>query len=279
MGIPQPTDVKESERDRKEPAQGICYRRWKNDMKIKEGTQGKTRTWWWLDSRQLPLTSSPSSAPPNHTNCSPPMRYPISLVWPSPRCSDPPTPSSLHGVPMPHSLPLTLSAMHQMGSLNALETHPHGTFYGSQPFRSRSRPPSSSGISLGSPTRSLPKLWPSTAHGLPAAFWVRTPLPWSLRSRTALSGSRATWILPPWTPLGSSARKERLRHQAEERERMHLREELDRARLHQLHQSPIEGHLPHMPPFMSHLGGMPYPRLSPSTGHNGLLNRTPQLQH
>ncbi|CDQ74337.1 unnamed protein product [Oncorhynchus mykiss] len=43
----------------------------------------------------------------------------------------------------------------------------------------------------------------------------------------------------------------------------------------ELHQSPMEGHLPHMPPFMPHLGGMPYPRLSPSTGHNGLLNRTP----
>ncbi|CAL8250466.1 unnamed protein product [Boreogadus saida] len=68
---------------------------------------------------------------------------------------------------------------------------------------------------------------------------------------------------------------ERMRQQAEERERIHMREELDRARLHQLHQSPMEGHLPHMGPFMQHLGGMPYPRLSPSTGHNGLLNRTP----
>uniref|UniRef100_G3PHG5 Fibrosin-like 1 n=1 Tax=Gasterosteus aculeatus TaxID=69293 RepID=G3PHG5_GASAC len=43
----------------------------------------------------------------------------------------------------------------------------------------------------------------------------------------------------------------------------------------ELHQSPMEGHLPHMPPFMPHLGGMHYPRLSPSTGHNGPLNRTP----
>ncbi|GLD52595.1 autism susceptibility gene 2 protein-like protein [Lates japonicus] len=29
--------------------------------------------------------------------------------------------------------------------------------------------------------------------------------------------------------------------------RLHLREELDETRLHQLHQSPMEGHLPHAP--------------------------------
>lgn len=44
-----------------------------------------------------------------------------------------------------------------------------------------------------------------------------------------------------------------------EQERLHLRDELDRARLHQLHQtSPAEGHLAHMPPFLPHLGAMPY---------------------
>ncbi|XP_040203697.1 fibrosin-1-like protein isoform X5 [Rana temporaria] len=77
--------------------------------------------------------------------------------------------------------------------------------------------------------------------------------------------------------LEARREQERLRHADErERERLHLREEIERARMHHLHSSPLESHLAHMPSFMPHLSGVPYPRLSPSGAmHNGILNRTP----
>ncbi|XP_043924655.1 fibrosin-1-like protein isoform X2 [Protopterus annectens] len=61
-----------------------------------------------------------------------------------------------------------------------------------------------------------------------------------------------------------------------ERERLHLREEFDRARMQHLHSATIDSHLTHVPPFMSPLSGMHYARLnSPNAVHNGILNRTP----
>uniref|UniRef100_A0A5F8GZH6 Fibrosin like 1 n=1 Tax=Monodelphis domestica TaxID=13616 RepID=A0A5F8GZH6_MONDO len=68
------------------------------------------------------------------------------------------------------------------------------------------------------------------------------------------------------------------RREQQERERLQLREELERARAHHLHPPPIDSHLAHVPPFMPHLSGVHYPRLSPSAAtalHNGILARTP----
>uniref|UniRef100_A0A8C1SVH7 Fibrosin-like 1 n=1 Tax=Cyprinus carpio TaxID=7962 RepID=A0A8C1SVH7_CYPCA len=247
MGIPQPLPMKESERDRKETSSGDLLQKVKNDMKIKEERKE--------DQDVVVIGSEP---PP-----------------PSPRCSDPPTPSTLHGVPMPHSLPLTLSAMHQMGSLNALERTRMAPFMGVSPLaagRDRLPHPAFCWDPLREAYRNLDlqrrmdfQLRSEPGHRFPGVYDPERPY----RDREPHEYSHHEHLLEV------RREQERLRQQAEERERLHLREELDRARLHQLHQSPIEGHLPHMPPFMSHLGGMPYPRLSPSTGHNGLFNRTP----
>ncbi|XP_043094829.1 autism susceptibility gene 2 protein homolog isoform X16 [Puntigrus tetrazona] len=273
MGIPQPLPMKENERDRKETNSGDLLQKVKNDMKIKEerkedqdvmvvGSEAATKP-------QIPL-------PPHQTT--PIAHHPVLSHQPpppSPRCSDPPTPSSLHGVPMPHSLPLTLSAMHQMGSLNALERTRMAPFMGVSPLaagRDRLPHPAFSWDPLREAYRNLDlqrrmdfQLRSESGHRFPGVYDPERPY----RDREPHDYSHHEHLLEV------RREQERLRQQAEERERLHLREELDRARLHQLHQSPIEGHLPHMPPFMSHLGGMPYPRLSPSTGHNGLLNRTP----
>ncbi|MBN3298918.1 AUTS2 protein, partial [Amia calva] len=161
--------------------------------------------------------------------------------------------------------------MHQMGSLNVLDRTRMAPFMGVSP--------------LAAGRERLPH----------TAFWDPLREAWSLQRRMdfqlrAEQAHRFPGVYDPERTyrdrephdyshheqlLEVRREQERMRHQAEERERMHFREDLDRARLHQLHQSPIEGHLPHMPPFMSPLGGMHYPRLSPSAAHNGILNRTP----
>ncbi|XP_016147417.1 autism susceptibility gene 2 protein-like isoform X10 [Sinocyclocheilus grahami] len=273
MGIPQPLPIKEVERDRKETSSGDVLQKVKNDMKIKEECK---------EDQDVMVVGSeaatkPQLPPPPHQTT--PIAHHPALSHqpppPSPRCSDPPTLSSLHGVPMPHSLPLTLSAMHQMGSLNALERTRMAPFMGVSPLaagRDRLPHPAFSWDPLREAYRNLDfqrrmdfQLRSEPGHRFPGVYDPERPY----RDREPHDYSHHEHLLE------FRREQERLRQQAEERERLHLREELDRARLHQLHQSPIEGHLPHMPPFMSHLGGMPYPRLSPSTGHNGLLNRTP----
>ncbi|XP_016409467.1 autism susceptibility gene 2 protein-like [Sinocyclocheilus rhinocerous] len=273
MGIPQPLPIKEVERDRKETSSGDLLQKVKNDMKIKEECK---------EDQDVMVVGSeaatkPQLPPPPHQTT--PIAHHPALSHqpppPSPRCSDPPTLSSLHSVPMPHSLPLTLSAMHQMGSLNALERTRMAPFMGVSPLaagRDRLPHPAFSWDPLREAYRNLDfqrrmdfQLRSEPGHRFPGVYDPERPY----RDREPHDYSHHEHLLE------FRREQERLRQQAEERERLHLREELDRARLHQLHQSPIEGHLPHMPPFMSHLGGMPYPRLSPSTGHNGLLNRTP----
>lgn len=196
---------------------------------------------------------------------------------PSPRCSDLPTHGSLHGVHMAHSLPLSMSAMHQMGSLNVLDRARMAPFMGVSPLAAaagRDRMPHQAfpWDPLREAYRNMDlqrrmdfHLRAEQAQCFPSIYEQER----AYREREAHDYSHHEHMLEV------RREHERMRQQAEERERQHLREELDRARLHQLHQSPMEGHLPHMPPFMPHLGGMPYPRLSPSTGHNGLLNRTP----
>uniref|UniRef100_A0A671Q399 Autism susceptibility gene 2 protein-like n=1 Tax=Sinocyclocheilus anshuiensis TaxID=1608454 RepID=A0A671Q399_9TELE len=275
MGIPQPPPMKESERDRKETSSGDLLQKVKNDMKIKEERKEEQDV-MVVGSEAATKPQVPPPPPPHQTTL---IAHHPALSHqphpPSPRCSDPPTPSSLHGVPMPHSLPLTLSAMHQMGSLNALERTRMAPFMGVSPLaagRDRLPHPAYCWDPLREAYRNLDlqrrmdfQLRSEPGHRFPGVYDPER----LYRDREPHDYSHHEHLLE------FRREQERLRQQAEERERLHLREELDRARLHQLHQSPIEGHLPHMPPFMSHLGGMPYPRLSPSTGHNGLLNRTP----
>ncbi|CAM4545228.1 unnamed protein product [Leuciscus chuanchicus] len=274
MGIPQPLPIKESERDRKETSSGDLLQKVKNDMKIKEERK-EDQDVMVIGSE---AATKPQVPPPPHQTTPIAHHHPVLSHQPpppSPRCSDAPTPASLHGVPMPHSLPLTLSAMHQMGSLNALERTRMAPFMGVSPLaagRDRLPHPAFSWDPLREAYRNLDlqrrmdfQLRSEPGHRFPGIYDPER----AYRERESHDYSHHEHLLEV------RREQERLRQQAEERERMHLREELDRARLHQLHQSPIEGHLPHMPPFMSHLGGMPYPRLSPSTGHNGLLNRTP----
>uniref|UniRef100_A0A8C2KUV6 Fibrosin-like 1 n=1 Tax=Cyprinus carpio TaxID=7962 RepID=A0A8C2KUV6_CYPCA len=273
MGVPQPLPIKESERDRKETSSGDLLQKVKNDMKIKEEHKEEQDV-MVIGSEAAP---KPQVPPPPHQTT--PIAHHPALSHqpppPSPRCSDPPTQSSLHGVPMPHSLPLTLSAMHQMGSLNALERTRMAPFMGVSPHaagRDRLPHPAFSWDPLREAYRNFDlqrrmdfHLRSEPGHRFPGVYDPERVY----RDREPHDYSHHEHLLEV------RREQERLRQQAEERERLHLREELDRARLHQLHQSPIEGHLPHISPFMSHLGGMPYPRLSPSTGHNGLLNRTP----
>lgn len=285
MAAAPPPPIKDG--DRKEPPSEMLHKV-KNDMKIKEerkeeqevmvvGSEPSSQP-----SAPPPPPAPPAPSGPHHLHPPPSQQHPP----PSPRCSDLPTSATLHGVPMPHSLPLSMSAMHQMGSLNVLDRARMAPFMGVSPLaaaaaagRERLPHPAFSWDPLREAYRSLD---------------LQRRMDLQLRAEQAQRSG-----FPPGAPYGAEVaersyrerephdyahhehllevrrEQERMRQQAEERERMHLREELDRARLHQLHQSPMEGHLPHMPPFMSHLGGMPYPRLSPSTGHNGLLNRTP----
>ncbi|XP_061763104.1 autism susceptibility gene 2 protein isoform X4 [Nerophis ophidion] len=263
-GGPPPT-LKDGER--KEPP--------KNDMKIKEEKKEEQEV--------MVVSSEPATHPPpqmhslpmgqagNPHHHHPPLSQQPPL--PSPRCSDMPA-HALHGVPMAHSLPLSMSAMPQMGSLNVLDRARMAPFMGVSPLAGRERLPHHAfpWDPLREAYRSLDlqrrmdfQLRAEQGHRFPGMYEQER----AYREREAHDYSHHEHLLEV------RREHERMRQQAEERERLHLREELDRARLHQLHQSPMEGHLPHMPPFMPHLGGMPYPRLSPSTGHNGLLNRTP----
>ncbi|XP_051518246.1 autism susceptibility gene 2 protein-like isoform X9 [Myxocyprinus asiaticus] len=274
MGIPPPLPIKDSERDRKETSSGDLLHKVKNDMKIKEERK---------EEPDVVVVGSEAATkpqiPPPHHQTTPIAHHHTQLSHqpppPSPRCNEPPAPASLHGVPMPHSLPLSMSAMHQMGSLNVLERTRMAPFMGVSPLaagRDRLPHPAFSWDPLREAYRNLDlqrrmdfQLRSESGHRFPGVYDPERPY----RDREPHEYSHHEHLLEV------RREQERQRQLAEERERLHLREELDRARLHQLHQSPIEGHLPHMPPFMSHLGGMPYPRLSPSTGHNGLLNRTP----
>lgn len=273
VGGPPPT-LKDG--DRKEPPPGDLHKV-KNDMKIKEERKEEQEV---MVVSSEPAPQPPAPAPPApltqpghlpHHHHPPLSQQPPP---PSPRGSEIPAPS-LHGVPMAHSLPLSMSAMHHMGSLNVLDRARMAPFMGVSPLAAgRERLPHHAfpWDPLREAYRSLDlqrrmdfQLRAEQGHRFPTMYEQER----AYREREAHDYSHHEHLLEV------RREHERMRQQAEERERLHLREELDRARLHQLHQSPMEGHLPHMPPFMSHLGGMPYPRLSPSTGHNGLLNRTP----
>ncbi|XP_032433641.1 autism susceptibility gene 2 protein isoform X7 [Xiphophorus hellerii] len=266
-----PSVIKDIER--KEPPSAELLHKVKNDMKIKEERKEEQEV-MVVSSEPAPQPAVqilPVSQPGNPHHHHPPLSQQPHL--PSPRGNDIPTPG-LHGVPMSHSLPLSMSAMPQMGSLNVLDRARMAPFMGVSPLAGRERVPHTAfpWDPLREAYRSLDlqrrmdfQLRAEQGHRYPSVYEQER----AYREREAHDYSHHEHLLEV------RREHERMRQQAEERERLHLREELDRARLHQLHQSPMEGHLPHMPPFMPHLGGMPYPRLSPSTGHNGPLNRTP----
>ncbi|XP_041856356.1 autism susceptibility gene 2 protein isoform X8 [Melanotaenia boesemani] len=271
-GGPPPT-MKDSER--KELPSAELLHKVKNDMKIKEERKEEQEVMVVSSEPppppQVQSLSVPVNQPGNPHHHHPPLSQQPPL--PSPRGSDIPAPG-LQGVPMAHSLPLSMSAMPQMGSLNVLDRARMAPFMGVSPLAGRERLPHTAfpWDPLREAYRSLDlqrrmdfQLRAEQGHRFPNVYEQERVY----REREAHDYSHHEHLLEV------RREHERMRQQAEERERLHLREELDRARLHQLHQSPIEGHLPHMPPFMPHLGGMPYPRLSPSTGHNGHLNRTP----
>ncbi|XP_077416668.1 fibrosin-like 1 isoform X8 [Vanacampus margaritifer] len=274
MAAGPPPALKDSER--KEPPSGEQFHKVKSDdMKIKEERKEEQEV--------LVVSSEPANQPPAQVQ-SAPINQPVNPHHhhpplshhphlPSPRGNDI-TAAGLHGVPMAHSLPLSMSAMPQMGSLNVLDRARMAPYMGVSPLAGRERLPHPAfpWDPLREAYRSLDlqrrmdfQLRAEQGHRFPNVYEQER----AYREREAHDYSHHEHLLEV------RREHERMRQQAEERERLHLREELDRARLHQLHQSPMEGHLPHMPPFMPHLGGMPYPRLSPSTGHNGLLNRTP----
>uniref|UniRef100_A0A3B3DUC6 Fibrosin like 1 n=1 Tax=Oryzias melastigma TaxID=30732 RepID=A0A3B3DUC6_ORYME len=268
-----PPTLKDNER--KEPPPPELLQKVKNDMKIKEERKEEQEV-MVVSSEPPPhppmqALPAPVSQPGNPHHHHPPLSQQHPL--PSPRGTEIPAPG-LHGVPMAHSLPLSMSAMPQMGSLNVLDRARMAPFMGVSPLAGRERLPPTAfpWDPLREAYRSLDlqrrmdfQLRAEQSHRFPSVYEQER----AYREREAHDYSHQEHLLEV------RREQERMRQQAEERERLHLREELDRARLHQLHQSPIEGHLPHMPPFMPHLGGMPYPRLSPSTGHNGPLNRTP----
>lgn len=266
-----PSVIKDIER--KEPPSAELLHKVKNDMKIKEERKEEQEV-MVVSSEPAPQPAVqilPVSQPGNPHHHHPPLSQQPHL--PSPRGNDIPT-TGLHGVPMSHSLPLSMSAMPQMGSLNVLDRARMAPFMGVSPLAGRERVPHTAfpWDPLREAYRSLDlqrrmdfQLRAEQGHRYPSMYEQER----AYREREAHDYSHHEHLLEV------RREHERMRQQAEERERLHLREELDRARLHQLHQSPMEGHLPHMPPFMPHLGGMPYPRLSPSTGHNGPLNRTP----
>ncbi|XP_075960404.1 fibrosin-1-like protein isoform X4 [Anarhichas minor] len=270
-GGPPPT-LKDSER--KEPSPAELLHKVKNDMKIKEERKEEQEVMVVSSepAPQPPAQALPAqiSQPVNPHHHHPPLSH---QHLPSPRGSDIPAPG-MHGVPMAHSLPLSMSAMPQMGSLNVLDRARMAPFMGVSPLAGRERLPHPAfpWDPLREAYRSLDlqrrmdfQLRAEQGHRFSSVYEQER----AYREREAHDYSHHEHLLEV------RREHERMRQHAEERERLHLREELDRARLHQLHQSPMEGHLPHMAPFMPHLGGMPYPRLSPSTGHNGPLNRTP----
>uniref|UniRef100_A0A8C0GQA5 Fibrosin like 1 n=1 Tax=Chelonoidis abingdonii TaxID=106734 RepID=A0A8C0GQA5_CHEAB len=196
-----------------------------------------------------------------------------------------PPPPSLHGLPLPHSMaatmPLSMSSVHQMNNMNVLDRSRMMTpLMGMNPLSGRERLPHP-GFSWDPVRDPLRDAYRSLDLHRRMDFQLRTdpihrfPTASGFYDHERSYRDREPHDYNHENLLEARREQERLR-QVEERERLHLREELERARMHHLHSSPIESHLAHMPPFMPHLSGMHYPRLSPSTAmHNGILNRNP----
>nr|XP_056715836.1 fibrosin-1-like protein isoform X12 [Euleptes europaea] len=196
-----------------------------------------------------------------------------------------PPPPSLHGLPLPHTMaatmPISMGSVHQMNNMNVLDRSRMMTpLMGMNPLSGRERLPHP-GFSWDPVRDPLRDAYRSLDLHRRMDFQLRAdpihrfPTTSGFYDHERSYRDREPHDYNHENLLEARREQERLR-QAEERERLHLREELERARMQHLHPSPIESHLAHMPSFMPHLGGMHYPRLSPSAAmHNGLLSRNP----
>ncbi|XP_078237837.1 fibrosin-1-like protein isoform X26 [Pogona vitticeps] len=201
------------------------------------------------------------------------------------RTAEHPPPSSLHGLPLPHTMaatmPISMGSVHQMNNMNVLDRSRMMTpLMGMNPLSGRERLPHP-GFSWDPVRDPLRDAYRSLDLHRRMDFQLRAdpihrfPTTSGFYDHERSYRDREPHDYNHENLLEARREQERLR-QAEERERLHLREELERARMHHLHSSPIESHLAHMPSFMPHLSGMHYPRLSPSAAmHNGILNRNP----
>lgn len=220
--------------DRKLSSPGAPIHKLKNDTtKIKEERKEQEQEVLVLGS-EPPLPQNPNQ------NQAPPL--------PPHHQTPPPT--------IPHSLPF----MHQMGGLNVLDRARLAPFVGVGHFaatanRDRFPHPAFSWDPLREAYRNLDlqrrmdfQIRSESGNRFPGIYEADR----NYRDRELHEYSHQDHLME------MRREQERIRQQAEERERLHLRDELERARLHQLHQSPMEGHLPHMPPFLPHLGAMPY---------------------
>ncbi|XP_072096929.1 autism susceptibility gene 2 protein isoform X8 [Mobula birostris] len=201
-----------------------------------------------------------------------------------PRSSEPPHHTSLHGLPLGHSvgpMPITMGSIHQMNNMNVLDRARMVTpFISMSPLAGRERLPHP-GFSWDPVRDPLRDAYRSFDLHRRMEFPLRTdpmhrfPTAAGFYEHDRSYRDREPHDYNHEHVLEVRREQERIRH-ADERERLHLREEFDRARLHALHTSAMDSHLAHVPSFMPHLSGMHYPRLSPSTAnHNGILNRTP----
>ncbi|XP_013985838.2 autism susceptibility gene 2 protein homolog isoform X2 [Salmo salar] len=168
--------------------------------------------------------------------------------YPSSRRNHFPTAGMLQSSHLPHSLPLSMSPVHPVSSLSAMERARI------QPFMGVST------LAAGRNHRVSPHL---SGHWDP----LRDPY-----RGLYLQSQQVHLTYDP--ERGHRQREQHPQPQQYLQDRHRQAEE--RARLHQLQGSPMEGHLAHTPTFVSSLGGVMYPRLSPSAPHSGHLNRTPQ---
>ncbi|XP_060699373.1 autism susceptibility gene 2 protein isoform X3 [Hemiscyllium ocellatum] len=201
-----------------------------------------------------------------------------------PRNNEPPHHTSIHGLSLGHSMgpmPITMSSIHQMNNMNVLDRARMVTpFIGMNPLAGRERLPHP-GFSWDPVRDPLRDAYRSFDLHRRMEFPLRTdsmhrfPTSAGFYEHDRSFRDREPHDYNHEHVLEVRREQERLRH-TDERERLHLREEFDRARLHALHTSAMDSHLAHVPSFMPHISGMHYPRLSPSTAnHNGILNRTP----
>uniref|UniRef100_A0A4W5QG64 Fibrosin-like 1 n=1 Tax=Hucho hucho TaxID=62062 RepID=A0A4W5QG64_9TELE len=186
------------------------------------------------------------AVPPESTLLLPPGHS--QAPYPSLRRNHFPTAGMLQSSHLPHSLPLSMSPVHPVSSLSAME-RAH-----IQPFMGVST------LAAGRNHRVSPHL-----SG-----------PWDpLRDPYRGLYLQSQQVHMTYDPERGHRQREQHPHPQQYLQDKHRQAE-ERARLHQLQGSPMEGHLAHTPTFVSSLGGVMYPRLSPSAPHSGHLNRVPQ---
>lgn len=178
------------------------------------------------------------SAPPGP--CQPPSQAPR----PSSGHSTFPNAGGLQGTLLPHSLPLPMTPRHPVSSLSVLEQGRGQPFTGVSP-------------QSGCQEHLAPPL----------------PSPWEpMRERDPYRGLYLRSQLLTYDPERGQRRREA---PSQPRIKDRRKQTEQRARLHQLQGSPMEGHLAHTAPSMSSVDGAVHPCLSPSATHSHHLNRAP----